>query len=138
MPLQHSYKDAGSHGRGFTILDTKTDKLKTFVNEDSPRFILLNGTDGVKFIREGDFVRVVSPDPETAYATTVAAQDRTDWVESAFVEPEDEEEVAPRLKVGTSQTSEELLRDYCAYCDVDKDVVDEYVKAGLDIMESVG
>lgn len=129
-PMQIDNRDAGGR-RGFYIYDTKDDELEYIENEISPRFHIIEdaNTDAV---REGDFVRVKSDDPDIAAEAVAAAQEKTTWVESELVEVDDN---PPRLDVRSKDTHAAVLQKYCKHQGLEGEVLKRRVKLGLDILE---
>ena len=130
-PMPFDFRDADSP-RGFSIINTDTGEHEFIENTESPRFYILDGTTGTDHLREKDFVRVKTADPEEALAVAEAAQEKTGWVESATVEVESE---PPRLEVHAKDEQEEVLSRYVEHVSGKTD--EALVKVGLEIIESV-
>lgn len=130
-PMQIDYRDAGEE-RGFVVLDTETGKWEFVENDVSPRFWIIEDVVDIESIDEGDFVRVKTDDVNVAEEAVAAAKAKTGWVESTFVDLEEE---PPRMDVSAKDTQDEVLRRYCAYNEIAQ--CDDLVELGLDILETV-
>jgi DNA repair exonuclease SbcCD nuclease subunit len=131
-PMQHHFGDVGGE-RGFWILDTDGGEYEYIENERSPCFHVVTGADDLHGIREGDFVRVRTDDPELAESFATAAGKVTAWVENETVRLTDEAQ--PRLDVSGEASYEGILRRYVEHCDFDG--VPGLVETGLELIQAV-
>lgn len=127
-PMQIDYRDAGKD-RWFIIFDDDTGHVEFHPNKTSPRFHIIEDAN-TKGIRQKDFTRVKSDDPEIAQEAATAAREKCGWVES-FVVPD--EEIQPRLNVRTQDAQEDVLRKFIRYQGVEASE-DELIALGLELL----
>jgi DNA repair exonuclease SbcCD nuclease subunit len=122
--MQQDYGDAGTK-RGMLLLDTESDSVTRFENKVSPRFNVITTLDEAEAVKQNDFIRVKSDDPEIIAAARKGAK----WVEANSSPPD---EPAPRMAVGQDVTQKEVLTGYVQM--VLGDVEPELLELGLDIL----
>ena len=131
-PLQHTYRDAGSDKRGFTVLDfrKKSGRIRTerVTNDMSPRFHVLDDKNKeTESINDGDYVRVRTDD--------VSVED----IEAdATIEKEaasDVQDMKPRLEISTAEPHRKVLQKYLKHAGVKKRK--RYIDTGLQLLEEV-
>lgn len=121
-PMQWHQGDQGRE-RGFFVLDDADSSLEFVPNLMSPRFYTLTSVDQLpKFpIRDCDFVRIKTDDPDVHKAIVEEIGPTAATVESLLVQFEGAEE--PRLEISTSDPQAEVLARYLKYHDVDDEAL---------------
>jgi DNA repair exonuclease SbcCD nuclease subunit len=126
LPLH--FGDAASK-RGCAILDTDKNTFEFIENNHSPKFHVIR--DGlVRNISPKDFVRVSMDVGAADVAKRVTAIGA--WVEANAPPPE--ADIHPRMDVRTSQSDEDMLREYIKHNDIGLSPED-LLKIGMECMQ---